>query len=371
MSGRNLRFINTLILILLLVLTLTGIYGLFFPFPSGLFEIHRIAAWALILLIPWKTVISLRSLRRGLDRRFDRNIMIVVSILIAIATLLILTFGLIWKWNIGEYYLWMAGYGYSVIGWHWGIALYFLLPLYALHTWRRWHHPKTTDFVGRRQALKLIGLGAASVAAWSISEALAKTQQSEESQRRFTGSREEGSFAGNVHPVTSGPDQGKIKLDSSAWNLSLKGAVEKPLILSYTDVLTLSTSEVTATLDCTGGWYTVQTWRGIRLMDLLNQARLHEEAAGIVLKGVFEYTAPFTLGQAEEIVLATHVSNQVLNHSHGFPLRAVVPSRRGWHWVKWLTEIEVITISALRSPGDLLGSGGLRVSKPEVEASSL
>ena len=25
------------------------------------------------------------------------------------------------------------------------------------------------------------------------------------------------------------------------------------------------------------------------------------------------------------------------------PLRAVVPSRRGWHWVKWLTEINVLS----------------------------
>src|SRR5512134_3509954 len=114
MSGRNLRFINTLILSLLLVLTITGVYGLFFPFPASLFEIHRIAALALILLIPWKAIISFRSLRRGLDRRFDRNIMILVSLLIVVATLLILAFGLMWKWNIGQYYLWMAGYGYSV-----------------------------------------------------------------------------------------------------------------------------------------------------------------------------------------------------------------------------------------------------------------
>ena len=358
MSGTNLRFINTLILSLLLLLTMTGVYGLFFPFPSLLFDLHRIAGWGLILLIPWKTIISLRSLRRGLDRRLDRNIMILVSVLIAIATLLILAFGLMWKWNLGEYYVWLAGYGYSVIGWHWGIALYFLLPLYALHTWRRWHHPRTTDFAGRRQALKLIGLGVASVATWGLSEALAKTFQSEQSPRRFTGSREEGSFAGNAHPVTSGPDQGKTKIDPASWRLSLKGAVNKPLTLTYADLLARSTAEVTATLDCTGGWYTVQTWRGIRLADLLGQAELREEAAGIVLKGVFEYTAPFTLAQAQEILLATYVSEEILNHSHGFPLRAVVPSRRGWHWVKWLTGIEVVTIPALPTSIGTVVSGG-------------
>lgn len=347
MSGKNLRFINTLILSLLLVLTLTGVYGLFFPFPSFLFEIHRIAAWALILLIPWKAIISLRSLGRGVDRRFDRNVMIVISIVASIATVLIIIFGLIWKWNLGEKYLWIAGYGYTAIGWHWGSALYLLLPLFAIHAWRRWPHPKKTDFIGRRQVLKLIGLGVASVATWGATELLARSLQNPEVPRRFTGSREEGSFAGNAHPVTSGPDQGKIKLESAAWNLELTGAVKTPLILSYAEVLALSNSEVTATLDCTGGWYTTQIWRGIRLMDLLTRAELREQTAAVVLKGMSEYTASFTLAQADEILLATHVGDEILEHKHGYPLRAVVPSRRGWHWVKWLTEIEVITISNL------------------------
>ena len=347
MSGKNLRFINTLILSLLLVLTLTGVYGLFFPFPSFLFELHRIAAWALTLLIPWKALISIRSLGRGVDRRLDRNVMIIVSVVASIATVIIIIFALIWKWNLGAYYLWIAGYGYTAIGWHWGIALYLLLPLFALHAWRRWPHPKKTDFIERRQALKLIGLGVASVATWGISGALARNLQNKDVARRFTGSREEGSFVGNDHPVTSGPNQGKFKLDPLTWNLMLAGAVNTPLTLSYADVLALSTSEVTATLDCTGGWYTTQVWRGIRLTDLLTRAKIHEQAIGVVLKSVSEYTASFTLAQAQEILLATHVGNEVLEHKHGYPLRAVVPSRRGWHWVKWLTEIEVITISSL------------------------
>ncbi|MGZ9235988.1 MAG: hypothetical protein ACXW4E_10735, partial [Anaerolineales bacterium] len=65
MNNTNLRFINALILILFCILGLTGLYGLVWPFPSSLFEIHRIAGWGLILLIPWKGAIALRSLSRG------------------------------------------------------------------------------------------------------------------------------------------------------------------------------------------------------------------------------------------------------------------------------------------------------------------
>ncbi|MDQ3004707.1 MAG: molybdopterin-dependent oxidoreductase, partial [Chloroflexota bacterium] len=246
-------------------------------------------------------------LGRGLDRRADRNVMIVASVILAIATIIILVFGLMWKWNLGKYYLWIAGYGYSAIGWHWGIALYLILPLLALHIWRRWPHPKKTDFIGRRQVLKLIGLGVASIAAWGTAEVLARSLQNTESSRRFTGSREAGSFTGNDHPVTSGPRQGKVKLDPSTWKLRLTGAVNTPLMLNYADVLALSISEVTATLDCTGGWYTTQVWRGIPLTDLLARAQIHGNSIGIILKGVSEYTAYYTLAQPSVPIMMRHL----------------------------------------------------------------
>lgn len=340
-NSTNLRFINALILILFCILGLTGLYGLVWPFPSSLFEIHRIAGWMLIVLIPWKGAISLRSLSRGLKGRFDRDLMILVSVLLTIATVTILILVLPWKWQLGSYYVWIGPWAYSAIGWHWGIALG-LAPLFIIHVWRRWPRPKRIDFTGRRQALKLMGFGAAALATWGVAETLAKAMESTGAPRRFTGSREEGSFAGNAHPVTTAPDQGKVKLDPETWTLRVTGAVTTPLTLHYSAVLAASTSELTATLDCTGGWYTMQTWRGVRLIELLSQAGMRPEARGIVLRGVAAYTAPFTLAQTEEILLATHVGEEVLNHMHGFPLRAVVPSRRGWHWVKWLTEIEVI-----------------------------
>jgi hypothetical protein len=340
-NSTNLRFINALILILFCILGLTGLYGLVWPFPSSLFEIHRIAGWGLILLIPWKSAIALRSLRRGLDSRFSRNSMIFVSILLTLATVTILILVILWTWQLGSYYVWIGPYAYSGIGWHWGIALG-LAPLFILHVWKRWPRPKKVDFTGRRQVLKFMGFGAAAFVSWGIAETLARSMESRGEQRRFTGSREEASFAGNAHPVTTAPDQGKLKLDPNVWRLQVTGTVTVPIKLAYPELIALSTSEVTTALDCTGGWYTVQTWRGILLTELLAQAKIRPEARGIILRGVLDYTAPFTLAQAEEILLATHVSGEVLNHSHGFPLRAVVPSRRGWHWVKWLTEIEVL-----------------------------
>jgi hypothetical protein len=341
MNGTNLRFINTLILILFCILGITGLYGLVWPLPSSLFEIHRIAGWGLISLIPWKAVIVFRSLRRGPSRHFDRNLLVVISLLLSLATLTVIALVLSWKLQIGPYYVWIASIGYSGIGWHWGIAMG-LAPFFLIHAWRHWLKPKRVDFTERRQVLKLMGLGAAALTGWGLTEALAASISQDKRQRRFTGSREEGSYTGNAHPITSGADQGKVRLHLDAWSLRVTGAVHTPLAMTYPDILAQSTADVTATLDCTGGWYTVQTWRGMPLLELLAQARILPEAKGIVLRGVLEYSAPFTLAQAQGILLATHVSGEILNHSHGFPLRAVVPSRRGWHWVKWMTEVQVV-----------------------------
>jgi hypothetical protein len=341
MNGWLLRFTNTLILALLTFLALTGLYGLMWPMPALMFEFHRGAGWALIALIPWKAAIAWRSLRRGLDRRFDRSVMILVSVSLATLALLVLAFGLMWAWGIGPDVLWLGAYGDAVISWHWMLALGLLAPL-AVHVWRRWPRPKRTDFTGRRQALRLIGLGVAAVAAWGVAGAIARSRQSADAPRRFTGSREEGSFSGLGYPVTNTVGQGQIVLDPSTWKLTIGGAVNVPLSLTYADILALPPSELTATLDCTSGWYTTQVWQGVPLADLLAQAGLHPGAVGVLLKDVSGYPALLTLAEAGEVLLATHSGGQVFDHWHGFPLRAVVPSRRGWQWVKWLTEIEVL-----------------------------
>lgn len=63
------RFTNIAILASVLILTLTGIYSFFLVSGGWAVEVHRIAAWALLALIPWKVSISWPSLRRGLGKR--------------------------------------------------------------------------------------------------------------------------------------------------------------------------------------------------------------------------------------------------------------------------------------------------------------
>ncbi len=335
------RFTNTALLVLLGTLTLTGLYGLMWPWPAWLFETHRIAAWAVVALLPWKAFIAWRSLRRGFDARFKRSTVIVVSLFLATLAVLVLALGFAWTWRIGPSVGWLWQ---SVISWHWYLALALLLPL-VFHIWRRWPRPKRADFTSRRAALKLMGLAAAGVVGWAGAEALAWARQDPFSPRRFTGSREAGSFTGLGYPTNNNIGDGRLVLDAATWKLVVEGAVDQPYALDYAQTLALPAEEVTATLDCTDGWYSTQVWRGVPLRALLAAARPQAGAVAVVLRAASGYSGYFTLAEVDEILLATHVGGAVFDHGHGFPLRAVVPSRRGWQWVKWLVAIEVVGVT--------------------------
>ena len=107
------------------------------------------------------------------------------------------------------------------------------------------------------------------------------------------------------------------------------------------DLAAPATATREATLDCTGGWFTVQQWTGVPLAELL--ARPAPTAgpppcawsASRATRGASRCT------DAGDLLLATHVAGEPLDHGHGAPLRLVVPGRRGFDWVKWIVAIEV------------------------------
>lgn len=333
-----LRFVNTTLLALVSLLTLTGVFGIVWRMEGWAYDLHRILGWALIALIPWKVAISAGSLRRGLKPNVDRGVMPILSMLLSGATMLVIVLGVMWAWKVGPNTLWMRQ---SVISWHWILAVALIIP-FVVHAWARWPRPKKSEFLSRRGFLKLAGLSAAAMVGWGISSRIARQRQDAVAVRAATGSRLAGYLTGNDFPVTNSAGDGGKAIDLASWTFKVLGTVEQELSLSYEDLLALSSIRKIATIDCTVGWYSVQRWQGVLLTDILQMAEAVEEAWGVSLRAVEGYTHNVPKAELGEVLLATHVGGEVLDHVHGFPLRAVVPSRRGWFWVKWLNEIEVI-----------------------------
>jgi DMSO/TMAO reductase YedYZ molybdopterin-dependent catalytic subunit len=330
-----LRYVNAMLLALVAVLGVTGGVMLMGTWAPWLFDAHRIAGWALIGLAPWKAAISYRSLKRGLESRFDRSVVVIASIVLAALVVTAAILGVMWQWRIGPF---LGPFYQTLIASHWILGLA-ALPLVAFHAWRRWPKPRVADIASRRGALRTLGLAAAGFTGWLVAEPIAQMQATADRPRRFTGSRGYGEYTANAFPLTG---ESTLTLDAADWRLAVSGAVHNPLTLRYDDLSSLPRDVLTARLDCTSGWYTVQRWEGVPLLNLLAEARPAERMAGVRIVSTTGYNHTFLLQEVPRILLATHVGGEPLAAGHGYPLRAIIPDRRGWFWVKWIAAVDVL-----------------------------
>ena len=108
------------------------------------------------------------------------------------------------------------------------------------------------------------------------------------------------------------------------------------------ELAALPRETITATLDCTSGWYSTQEWSGVRLDRLLGEP----DAASIAVRSVTGYTRRFPARDADRLWLVFELGGAPLSSGHGFPARIAAPGRRGFWWVKWVESIETSHIPA-------------------------
>ncbi|MDQ3249108.1 MAG: molybdopterin-dependent oxidoreductase [Chloroflexota bacterium] len=328
------RVVDWLLFLLVMFEVVTG----FVSFTIGvvdkrwLFVLHGIIGLALVLLLTWKLQRVARRLTN--PARWDSATSASVAALAAV----LLTFltGLVWT-----SFQWPLGYPNGMIL-HVSFGL-LLLVFMIFHMLRRFKPLRWQDVRGRRNALRFLAMIATGGVVWQAQQTLNGVVAAPGANRRFTGSRETGTDQGNNFPITMWMLDNPAPFDVTRHPLRIYGAVEQALTLPYADILTASTHEVRATLDCTGGWYTTQEWRGVPLDWLLNQVKPSAAAVAVSFVSTTGYRWSLPLAEAETVLLATHVGGELLDHGHGAPLRLVAPGRRGFQWVKWVTEIELLT----------------------------
>jgi hypothetical protein len=328
------RLIDWSIALASILAFMTGVFSLITGHPQEwlIFVLHAIGGFWLLLLMwgklrrVWPRLIHLR--------RWDRRT--IFGLLALLLVMLALGSG-IW-WAIGG--VWNFA-GFNLLNWHITLGLV-LTSAILFHMFARAKRLRKRDVVGRRRALQFSVLLIGGVALWPGQQITERVLNLPGAKQRFTGSREVGSYAGNAFPTSSWVADQPRPIDAQTWRLSLGGAVTTPRDFSY-DELVSAGDELEATLDCTGGFYSTQRWRGIRIGRLLDHAVLHTDARFVSFISVTSYCWSLPLEEAREALLATHTEEEPLSHEHGFPLRLVAPSHRGFEWVKWITSVEVLT----------------------------
>ncbi len=269
--------------------------------------LHAAAGVGIVLLVPWKSLVARRGLRR-------KRPMIWASVALALGVAVSIVFGVVHS----------AGHpdlGYlSAMDFHVGAALC-VIPFLLWHVVARPLRLRTTD-LSRRNFLKggLLALSAALGAAILPSASRAPT----------------GSFHASYPPSTQWMFDSPPEVDVATWRLATTDR-------SWTyDELAGYSDRISAVIDCTGGWYSEQVWEGVLLHRLLpGGAASAAGAASVNVRSVTGYSRRFAIADAGRLLLATRMAGAALDAGHGYPVRLVVPGSRGFAWVKWVVAIEV------------------------------
>lgn len=137
----------------------------------------------------------------------------------------------------------------------------------------------------------------------------------------------------------AGPQQ--VSLDT--YKLDVAGLVDKPLALSYDQVLANPHYSKVVTLHCVEGWDAKILWEGVLIDDLLRPAGVDESAVTVIFHAADGYTSslPLDYVRQNKIMLAFKMNDIALPAERGFPFQVVAESKWGYKWVKWVTKIEL------------------------------
>jgi DMSO/TMAO reductase YedYZ molybdopterin-dependent catalytic subunit len=161
-------------------------------------------------------------------------------------------------------------------------------------------------------------------------------------------------------------------LQPQTWSLRVGGLVEQPAEWTWDELAALPERSVFATMECAGNGrsflqphvHGVQwgagavghaEWTGVPLRLLLQKARVRPGAVEVLCEGAdvgteadhpepmaFARSLPLAKALDPDTLLATRMNGELLEPSHGYPLRLLVPGWYGVASVKWLRRLEVL-----------------------------
>ena len=135
------------------------------------------------------------------------------------------------------------------------------------------------------------------------------------------------------------------------WSLRVHGEVEKPVVLSYQELLALDQVHIICDIHCVTGWTLLDSsWGGVRLTTIMDRVRPRKSGGFVIFEAAGGYTSnvPISETRKENVILAHSFFGEKLQQAHGAPVRALVPDRYFYKSAKWL---EAVKVTSRDEPG--------------------
>ena len=318
------RITNLALLVALVVAFASGVGAVAAGTTSGRWVAvaHGIVGVAVVLLVPWKSMIVRRGLRRARRSRWASLVLAALAVT-ALITGLGSASGLLR--SVG---------GFRGIWLHVAAALA-LVPLVVWHVFARpahatgWTCPGAPCF-GRARSAWPPPASTSPSPRWSAPPGCRAPAAASPAPTRS---------ARSTRPRC------RPRAGSTTWH---PRSTRPPGVWSYADAdgerelsleeLSRYDARLRATLDCTSGWYSHQDWEGVPVAALVRNTGA---AQSLHVHSSTGYWIRFPIGDLDRLLLATRAGGAPLSVGHGFPARLVAPGRRGFWWVKWVDRIEL------------------------------
>ena len=143
------------------------------------------------------------------------------------------------------------------------------------------------------------------------------------------------------------------RVEVEGWTLTIDGMVDKPLRLSYPDLLKLPMIERNITLTCVsnevgGPYVSTSKWLGVPFAEIIKQVGVQpgvEQVYSYSSDSGYTCSTPYqAVSDGRDAMIVVGLNGEVLPDPRGFPARMLVPGLFGFvSATKWLNRIEFTT----------------------------
>lgn len=134
-------------------------------------------------------------------------------------------------------------------------------------------------------------------------------------------------------------------VDTKTWTFAVDGLVERPLTLTYDELLALPRTTTRCDIHCVTTWSRFDnTFEGVAVRHLLERATVKPAARFCLVSAEQGFTTNLSLADLDrpDNLVAFKHDGEWLTPEHGGPVRLLVPHLYFWKSAKWMTGLTLL-----------------------------